>query len=98
MSDLFKHTYYGKKALQNQLLNSIVGNHDLICGCEDPLKHISILIFEKAKPKNFTENQKKIIKQCLGEEDADGGDQKDGEDITGEDLERLFAEDTTADG
>lgn len=84
-------------ASQKQLLNTIVGNHDLICGCDEPLKHVACLIFEKAQPTNFTEKEKKTIKKCLGE---NGGDADGTEDLgisTG-DLEKLFAEDTADDG
>ncbi len=91
MTEYFQHTYLTKKGLQRQLLNTIVGNHDLVCKCNEPLTHVAALIFEDAKPTNFTEKQKKIIKQCLGE---DAGTTT-GEDlaIDGGDLEQLFAED-----
>ncbi len=93
MSDLYKHTYLGKNAQQKQLLNTICGNHDLICNCDEPLKHVCLLIFEKAQPRNFTESQKKLIKKCLGEEDGDGA--ADDLGIQDGDLEQLFAEEDT---
>ncbi len=99
MSEFYKHTYLTKNAQQKQLLNTLVGNHDLICCCDEPLKHIFVLIAEKAKPTNFTEQQKKLIKQCLGEEDT-AGDQEDhtGFDIDSGDLEKLFADDDGEEG
>lgn len=93
MSSMYNPTYLGKNALQNQLLNTICGNHDLICKCDEPLKHTALLIFEKARPTNFTEEQKKTIKKCLGEDAGDGAvDTTD--HIDPGDLEKLFAEDT----
>lgn len=97
MTSMHKHTFYGAKALQDQFLNSICGNHDLMCSCDDPLKHTCLLILQKAKP-TFTDDQKKIIKKCLGEEDGDGDPATTALDIDAGDLEKLFAEDTTNDG
>ncbi len=94
MSENFCPTKYSGKALQTQLLNSIVGNHDLICGCDEPTTHLAALIFEHARPTKFTEQQKKTIQKCLGDDPtttamaaADDGGFSEG------DLEDLFAED-----
>lgn len=97
MTSNFKPTYLTSNSLQKQLLNTIVGNHDLICGCDSPLKHVACLIFQKAQPTNFTEEEKTTIKKCLGEEDgvADGTDDLA---LSTGDLEKLFAEDTANDG
>lgn len=95
MSDNFKHTYYSKKAVQKQLLNTIVGNHDLICCCDEPLTHICGLIFEQAQPTNFTEEQKKQIRKCLGDGDAAATPEKEDGGFGPGDLEKLFEEDTT---
>ncbi len=62
MSSKFEHTYLTKNSLQKQLLNTLVGNHDLCCKCDKPLTHLAVLIFEKAKPTNFTK-KKTIIKK-----------------------------------
>lgn len=94
MTENYCPTYFTKNAVQNQLLNTLVGNHDLVCGCDKPTAHLAALLFEKAQPTDFTEKQKKQIKKCLGitdgdhttEDAADGG-------FTDGDLERLFAED-----
>ncbi len=94
MSSRFEHTYLTKNGLQGQLLNTLVGNHDLCCKCDEPLTHLAVLIFEKAKPTNFTEKEKTIIKKCLGEGDGDGTTTGDAIDGLGDgDLEKLFAED-----
>lgn len=95
MSDFYKPTYFTKNAVQNQLLNTIVGNHDLICSCDQPMTHLACLIFEKAQPTDFTEKQKKQIRKCLGDGETaipnGGGVEEDG-GLTDGDLERLFAE------
>lgn len=95
MSKNFKHTYYNAKALENQLLNNIVGSHDLICGCPDPFVHLTNLIFTKVKPTKFTTEDKENIKKCLGIGTdpviEDAGDAVDG--LTGQELEKLFEED-----
>lgn len=97
MTHLYKPTYLTKNSQQKQLLNTIVGNHDLICGCDEPLKHLGLLIFEKAKPSNFTEQEKSIIKSCLGEENTTGGQDAD-DGFTDGDLAALFTEEPTETG
>lgn len=97
MTENYHPTYFTKRAVQNQLLNSIVGNHDLVCSCDAPMTHLAALIFENAQPTNFTEKQKKQIKKCLGigeEDTATHGDADDDGGISPGDLEKLFAEDT----
>lgn len=96
MSDNYHPTYFTKRAIHNQLLNSIVGNHDLVCSCDAPLIHITNLIFEFAKPTNFTEKEKKQIRKCLGDGDHIGethGDAAEDGGLSAGDLEKLFAED-----
>lgn len=99
MSENFCPTQYNEKALQKQLLNTIIGNHDLICGCNSATTHLAALIFEQASPTNFTNQQKKTIKQCLGEDHTttDIIDEEDGGFSAG-DLEQLFAEDDGDEG
>lgn len=94
MSDNFCPPKYSPKALQNQLINSIIGNHDLLCGCDNPTTHLAALLFEKTNPTNFTEEQKKIIRKCLGDDHTttDIAAIEDGGFSEG-DLEQLFAED-----
>lgn len=90
MSD-FINPRYGKNAMKNQLLNTIVGNHDLVCSCESPLKHITNIIFEKAPPSNFTEEEKKKIKKCLGEEPTTDLIATEDDGFGPGDLDQLFA-------
>lgn len=99
MSDFYKPTYLQKNALHTQYLNGICNLHDLWCRCDDPLKHTVLTIFEKAKPNNFTEKQKKTIEKCLGDDAGDGKEgQEDFTTIDAGDLESLFAEDAATDG
>ncbi len=65
MTSRFQHTYLTKNGLQGQLLNTLVGNHDLICKCDEALTHIFLLIAEKAKPTHFTDQEKKLLKDAL---------------------------------
>lgn len=64
--------------------------HDLKCECNEPAVHSLQILLNQLKPE-LTSTQKQEIKKCLGttgdQEDEDGG-------VTGEDLERIFAEDT----
>ncbi|AVN68372.1 hypothetical protein [Betatorquevirus homini13] len=95
MSDNYHPTILQNDAVHNQLLNSIVGNHDLVCSCDSPLIHITNLIFEFAKPTNFTE-KKKTSRKCLGDGDHIGethGDAAEDGGLSAGDLEKLFAED-----
>lgn len=81
-------TSFSKKT-QIQLVNSFVGNHDLCCDCSKPALHCLQTICNQLKDELTTTEKQEIIK-CLGTTttDADPGD------VDGEDLERLFAEDT----
>lgn len=99
MSENFCPTKYNGRALQTQLLNTIIGNHDLICGCDHPTTHLAALIFEQASPSNFTDQQRKTIKKCLGEDrtTTDTIDEEDGGFSAG-DLEQLFAEEDGDEG
>lgn len=64
--------------------------HDLKCECNEPAVHSLKLLLNQLK-QELTPQQKEEIKKCLGstgdQEEEDGG-------VTGEDLERIFAEDT----
>lgn len=92
----YKPTYFTKNAIHNQLLNTIVGNHDLVCSCDEPLIHITNLIFQKAKPTNFSEKDKKEILKCLGDAAGDtaGKDDAPEDGFTDGDLAQLFENDT----
>lgn len=95
----FSKIPYSTTQLEKQLLNTVVGNHDLCCGCEDPLLHITNLIFKHAKPKNFTEKEKLQIKLCLGDTDTTDHTATDAVDgLTPGDLEKLFEQEDDEEG
>ncbi len=76
-----------------QWINCCVGCHDLICCCDEPVKHLITTIFNKKEQITVTRQQKQQIEECLTiteEEDTNHV----GEDGFGPgDLERIFAED-----
>lgn len=47
MSKHLKPSVYGERALQNQWINTCCGNHDLFCGCGNPIKHLKDLLKER---------------------------------------------------
>lgn len=93
MCSTLKTIPYSRRQQENNILNCVCGIHDLACGCKDPLKHVMMLIIEKAEPSNFTEEEKQKIKQCLGEDHTTTGDLTTHEEdiIENGDLDALFA-------
>lgn len=84
--------------MEIQLANSFMHNHDLGCGCRDPLLHTLVLLLENKIDSTITQETKDKIK-CLLTEDTgfnltatDGGDQEEDGFKEG-DLEELFKED-----
>lgn len=77
----------------NQCINVCVGAHDLICECDNPIKHLILHCFSHQEPFYVTKKEKENIIQCLitTEEDAT---QDAGDGLTTGDLEKLFTEDT----
>ncbi len=95
-----KPTYYNSNGLQQQLKNTLFGNHDLCCGCDTPGNHLFYLLKDTIHPSKFSTTEINEIKKCLGigettktttTEDAEEGFQ-DG------DLEALFAEEDDSAG
>lgn len=84
---------FSARQLELLHLNSICHDHDMWCACQQPLKHTAAIIFHHAKPTNFSAEETKEIKKCLG--DTTGDEDLGG--VTSEDLEKLFAEDTNGD-
>lgn len=85
---------YGPRGLELQLLNSIFQNHDLCCGCDDPLYHILSIINTHNKA-NLSDTKLKEIKCLLTGEDTDKEDHADGtagvlDAIDDGDLDALF--------
>lgn len=86
MSKLLTPSIYSNKGLENNWVNLIWNSHDMICGCNNPWKHLSDIL------------QRQGTQLCLPSPTADIGTSTD-PDITEEDgikegdLEKLFAED-----
>lgn len=83
------------KAKEKALINNFVGNHDLICMCNEPAFHCLKILINQLQPELSTENKNQLIK-CLGSTTTEEGNGEK-EDHGLEDLEKLFAEDPTGD-
>ncbi len=86
MSKFLTTPIYSEKALETQWMNTIFNTHDLICGCNDTIRHLVAILSTQGKqlclPSTSTED---ATTQTGGE---------DPEDILDEgDLDALFAED-----
>lgn len=79
MSKFEKPKYEGR-SLENQLISTIIGCHDLCCGCDSPIRHC-----HKILQCRLTEDDP------TGKETGGITETKD-YDIDAEDLENLFAE------
>lgn len=88
---MFKPQTYNDKKLQLLITNSLIHSHDLACDCNDPTFHSTLLIL-KQLGKEFTDQQKQQIKQCLGTTTEEKDTDDHGDDF-GKELEDLFAED-----
>ena len=89
---------YTKNGIEKQLINTLHGNHDLCCGCNDPGSHLTYLLMKHCQPTSFNKEERKEIKKWHG---TLGGDTTDLEEDFGfqpGDLEKLFEEDTADDG
>lgn len=93
MSKYQQSTWYSKKQLALQQVNTHVAIHDLNCGCNKPLQHIITTILEKEPSLKEDKEFVDTIKTCLTSE-APGGTPGDEEENFGPgDLEKLFEED-----
>ncbi len=73
----------------------MVNTHDLLCQCDEPLKHIILTIRDQEPNIKFNKEESEKLQKWLTTGDDQDGDAIDG---LGEgDLERLFEEDFTAD-
>lgn len=100
MSKLWIPSPYKDKCMEIHLTNSLIHNHDLACGCRDPLKHCLILLLENGIDSTLKEETKQKIK-CLLLEDGTGDEDKQivladpGDfDLDAGDLDALFTADT----
>lgn len=87
---MFQEIPYNKNQLQNQLVNSIVGSHDLVCGCKNPLYHTTFICLQKLAPE-LKKQEKNQLKKCLGDDTTDDAGAEG--DLNFGDLDQLFAED-----
>ena len=88
-------TYLTTKGKNNALINCFVGDHDLLCSCNNPAYHCLQILATTLAPQLKQEEKQQII-QCLGGTDAVPTTRGD-EEIGLEDLEKLFTEDTEED-
>lgn len=90
--------YKTEKQKSNAWMNAIYHSHDMLCGCDDPGKHLITTILKTDKWINLTDDQRKIATECLLTEDGTTGakDETDGDlgidMLLDNELEKLFSE------
>jgi len=89
MSKLQQKPIYGDRAIQIQWMNLIFNSHGMICGCDNPRKHLQDLL--------DLDDKKCLLTTPVtdGDEGHSGDAAFDG--ITEGDLEELFKDSTDAD-
>lgn len=90
MSKLLNPTKLTEKQQILQNVNLFVSIHDLSCKCNNPLKCIILQIYTQEKGIQF--NPQEIQQWLTTTEDGETTTGKD-DDILGEDLDALFADD-----
>ncbi|AUD10247.1 hypothetical protein QKL33_gp1 [Torque teno mini virus SHA] len=93
MTNYYKQPTWSEKHKHLDWINTICAVHDLRCACDQPLHHTIIGIIKQEPTIKFNKEDTKIIQPCLTGGDQDTGDVVDG--FGDDELERLFAEDTT---
>lgn len=92
MSKQLQNTIYYGKALENQWRNNIFSSHDLMCGCNNPILHLLIILNREGNAPKPEEDIKNILCLITGEPDTKTGEPE--EDVLKEgDLDILFKED-----
>lgn len=89
MSKFLKPPVYNGKAIELQLLNTIISTHDLACGCSQPFDHIQHLIKKATCHSTTEETSTKPEKETHGDNN-DGFDEGD--------LQALFDASDDAEG
>lgn len=85
MNSKFEKPSYSNNGLKLQLINTFVGNHDLVCGCTEQLQHIKRLVEEELN-KNKTclsiiaETTGDPTEEIIGDGELDALFEKDFED------------------
>lgn len=90
MSKLLNPTKLTEKQQILQNVNLFVSIHDISCKCNNPLKCIILQIYNQEKGLKF--NKEEIQQWLTTTEDGETTTGKD-DDILGEDLDALFADD-----
>nr|QMI58088.1 ORF2 [Torque teno virus] len=86
---------FNNKKNQLKFINCVVGCHDLLCECYNPLFHSAKIILKQLEPE-ITPQEKQQLQECLGTKDTTKEeDATTGIDIG--DLEKLFEEDAGED-
>lgn len=75
----------------NQLINVCCGAHDLVCYCNEPVKHIILHCFSNQEPYFVTKEEKDNIIKCLITTEEDKQDTGPDDGFGPGDLEALFA-------
>ncbi len=78
---------------QLKFINCVIGCHDLVCECYNPLMHSTKILLKQLAPE-LQEPEKLQLKKCLGEEPTTAEEEETGFDIG--DLEKLFGEEDAA--
>ncbi|AXQ66594.1 MAG: hypothetical protein [Anelloviridae sp.] len=84
MSKFLTPCLYSGKSLENQWVNCIFNSHDLICGCNDTIKHLATILQTKQLCLPSTSTVEDGTQTEPGPADEDGFDEGD--------LDRLFAD------
>nr|WMC00965.1 ORF2 [Anellovirus D_HF6_591] len=98
MSSYFKEPLTTTWQLQTQWINTIFTTHDLICSCDDVLRHFLQATLERGCQFDLDYKTKRIIQKCLtstkdtGKTTTDAALENGIDDLTGEELEKLFAQ------
>ncbi len=95
---MFHPKTYNERRIKLELTNLAVGNHCLVCDCNKPTFHTAKILLQQLSPE-LSPEEKKQLKECLS---IDGGTTSKTvgtntgieEDDFGEELEKLFQEDT----
>lgn len=88
--------YKTERSKNNQIINTIIGTHDLCCGCNDPTSHLTHLLITTCKPTSFNKKEKEEIKQWCGTLTEDTtGEEDDQTGLLPGELDALFAEEDT---
>lgn len=84
MSSFLTPCLYSGKSLENQWVNCIFNSHDLICGCNDTIKHLASILQTK---------QLCLPSTSTAEDGTQTGPTEEDDVLQEGDLDKLFEED-----